>query len=135
MEKYTLQQAIAKMTEIASNPSPLAGSLFTAENVLSILNSIEPPKAKSSLPEGWEVDLKTKMENLIEEDFNDFVDYDDVELDLHGDRIEVTNIGYHRHRICNSVNYFMENTVLDMLGVVEPVEENSYEVKPVDDGN
>ena len=119
MEKYTLQQAIEKMTEIASNPSPLAGSLFTAENVLSILNAIEPPKAKT-LPEGWEGDLKSEMVSFIEDDFNDFVDYDDVEFELDGDRLSVQSVGYMSHRIRNAVDYFINNTVSEML---EPVEE------------
>ncbi len=120
MEKYTLEQAIEKMTEIASNPSPLTGSLFTAENVLSILNSIEPPKAKSSLPENWEIDLKDEMVSFIQDDFNDFVDYDDAEFELNGDRLSLESVGYMSHRIKNAVDYFINNTVSDML---EPVEE------------
>lgn len=115
MEKYTLEQAIEKMTEIASNPSPLTGSLFTAENVLSILKSIEPPVAKASLPDGWDIDLVENISTLIEEDFNDYVDYGDVELELNGDRIDVVNIGYHRHRILNSVKHFVETTATDLL--------------------
>ena len=124
MEKYTLQQAIEKMTEIASNPSPLAGSLFTAENVLSILNSIEPPKAKI-LPENWESDLKDEMVSFIEDDFNDFVDYDDAEFELNGDRLSLESVGYMSHRIKNAVDYFINNTVAEML---EPVEEDALPI-------
>lgn len=121
MEKYTLEQAIEKMTEIASNPSPLTGSLFTAENVLSILKSIEPPVAKGSLPDGWDIDLEEKIVDLIEEDFNDYIDYDDTELELDGDRISVQSVGYKSHRIRNSVKYFVQNEATQLL---QPQDEN-----------
>lgn len=124
MEKYTLEQAIAKMTEIASNPSPLTGSLFTAENVLTILKSIEPLEVKIALPHGWDIELEEKMVQLIEDDFNDYVDYDDTELELDGDRISVYNVGYKSHRIRNSVKYFIQNTATEVI--MPPVTEDEY---------
>ena len=81
MEKYTLNKAIETMTEIASNPSPMAASLFTAQDVLRILNSIEPePTNRAHIPSEWlDQFVDTLLDNL---DDSDIIDYDSAEFSI-----------------------------------------------------
>ena len=126
MEKYTLEQAIEKMTEIATNPSLMVGSLFTAENVLGILNSIELPPAKviREMPNGWQEEVTQLITNFIEEDFNEFVDYDDTEFELDGDRLSVQAVGYSSRTIRSNTRYFVEGNLVELFEpVIDEVEE------------
>ena len=133
MENYTLEQAIAKMTEIASNPSPMAGSLFTAENVLGILKSIQLPPAKviREMPENWVEDVTDAIATFIEEDFNDFVDYDDVNFELNRDTLSLESVGFHSRSIMFNSRCFVEGRLVELF---EPeVEEEVEEVEELVD--
>ena len=81
MQKYTLNKAIETMTEIASNPSPMAASLFTAQDVLRILNSIEQePINRAHIPSEW---LDQFVDNLLDNlDDSDIIDFDSAEFSI-----------------------------------------------------
>jgi len=99
MEKYTLNKAIETMTEIASNPSPMAASLFTAQDVLRILNSIEPePTNRANIPAEWQDHfLDILLDNLDE---SDLIDYDSAEFSIrYSNELQLDNCGLDMHRL------------------------------------
>lgn len=116
MENYTLKQAIATMSEIASNPSPLVASLFTAEDVLNILKSIKP----SGMPENWQEDVKDMISRMIEEDFTQMADYDEFRVEInYGREIEVTEIGCDRRSIRESARHLVDGEMTEYFGCLE----------------
>lgn len=99
MEKYTLNKAIETMTEIASNPSPMAASLFTAQDVLRILNSIEPePTNRANIPAEWQDHfLDILLDNLDE---SDLIDYDSAEFSIrYSNELQLDNCGLDMYRL------------------------------------
>lgn len=134
MENYTLKQAIATMSEIASNPSPLVASLFTAEDVLNILKSIKP----SGMPENWQEDVKDMISRMIEEDFTQMADYDEFRVEInYGREIEVTEIGCDRRSIRESARHLVDGEMTEYFGCLEyeEPEDDKIEIEHITNEN
>ena len=109
MEKYTLNKAIETMTEIASNPSPMAASLFTAQDVLRILNSIEPePTNRANIPSEW---VDHFVDNLIDDlDESDIIDYDSAEFSIrYNNTLELDSCGVDTYNLKREIKQRIAN--------------------------
>lgn len=130
MKNYTLTEAISTMTEIATNPSPLVASLFTAEDVLNILKSIKP----TGIQEDWKEGMKDMISRMIRDDFSQMADYDEFRLEInYGREVEVSDIGCDRRAIAESVSYLVEGEMSEFFGELEHEDNEDNDNKKTED--
>lgn len=125
MNKYTLNQAIEVMTEIASNPSPLTASLFTPQDVIKILQSIEIPESKSKyahIPDEWVEHFVDSLVDCIED--NDLVDYDSAEFAInYGNELRLENINIDTHQLIKGIKRNLDSAIQDVNDEIKYAEE------------
>lgn len=129
MEKYTLTKAIEVMNEIASNPSPLTASLFTPQDVIKILQSIEIPESKSKyahIPHEW---VDTFMDSLVDsiEDY-DLIDYDSAEFSIqYGNELRLENINIDTYQLIKGIRSNLDSAIQDVNNEIKHIEEREAE--------
>lgn len=116
MQKFTLNQAIEVMNEIASNPSPLTASLFTPQDVIKILQSIEIPESKSKLahiPDEWVERFIDSLTDCIEN--YDLIDYDSAEFCIrYGNEVHLENINIDTHNLIKALKGNLDSAIRDV---------------------
>jgi hypothetical protein len=141
MKKLTLNEMITLMSTHIENQKEinLQGALYTEENVLHMLKSIVQPP---SLPAGWQEEVATAIEDMIENEMSsEFVDYDDIDLRLHGNEINVECVGVDTRAVRRACEYLVNERINEILTFVEEVEEveevapASEEIAPASDFN
>jgi hypothetical protein len=129
MEKYTLTKAIEVMTEIASNPSPLTASLFTPQDVIKILKSIEIPEAKSKLahiPDEWVEHFVDSLVDCIED--YDLIDYDSAEFKIqYGNELGLENINIDTYQLIKGIRSNLDSAIQDVNSEIKYKEEREQE--------
>ena len=125
MEKYTLTKAIEVMTEIASNPSPLTASLFTPQDVIKILQSIEMPEPtmnRAHIPDEW---VEHFIDNLVDciEDY-DLVDCDSAEYGIKSNNeVYIENISIDTHNLIRGLKSNIEMAIDSVNSEIKYAEE------------
>ena len=108
---YTLEHAIKQM-ELATQfqPTKLNGPLFTAQDVLTILRSIQ---TTVSIPDEWvETFVDVLTDNL---DDNSIVDYDDVEFEIdYQNRIVVSNVSIDKYHLRRAITENLNEAIADV---------------------
>jgi hypothetical protein len=112
MNKLTLKQAIEQLTSMQNNANVLNASLYSVDDVLNILNSIQEPK---TLSPSWQEDLTQGIRDMIENEFSEMVDYDDIEFDLNQREISASSVGYDSREIRNVVTHWVDINAGDIL--------------------
>jgi hypothetical protein len=125
MEKYTLTKAIEVMTEIASNPSPLTASLFTPQDVIKILQSIEAPEPtmnRAHIPEEWVEHFLDNLVDCIED--NDLIDYDSAEFSIrYNNEIHLENINLDTHNLVRGLRDNIQSAIDEVNNEIKYAEE------------
>lgn len=131
MKNVTLSQAIEQLTSIQQNPSLMSGSLYSVQDVLNILNSIAVP---NSLTKTWKQDLGEAIKETIEENFDQMVDFDDIEFQLDRNEISAQSVGYDSREIRNCINHWIDCYAEDLLMLPMPEEasEEQYQCETCD---
>lgn len=127
MEKYTLNKAIETMTEIASNPSPMAASLFTAEDVLRILNSIEPEQPyRVHIPNGWR---RQFVDTLVDSIYDgDLIDYSSAQFTIrYGNEIELEHCEFDSSELRKQIEYNLDHACDEVNSEIMYQEEREAE--------
>lgn len=113
MEKYTLQTAIETIQQFAStsNEFPLKASIFTAQDVLNILQGIELPEAKPNrahIPSEWATHF---VELLIDDiDERDLIDYDSAEFNIrYNNELELENVNIDTYLLRKRIQEALES--------------------------
>ena len=97
---YTLTEAIETMQKIVSNPSAMAGSLYSATDVLNILQSIKQTK-RVSIPAEWRDNF---IHNLTDDlDEHDIIDHDSAEFELYHNEIRLESISVDTYNLRNQL--------------------------------
>jgi len=129
MEKYTLNKAIETMTEIASNPSPMAASLFTAQDVLRILNSIEPePTNRAHIPDGWK---RQFVDTLIDAIYDgDLIDYSSAQFTIrYGNELELEHCDFDTSELRKQIECNLDHACDEVNSEIMYQEEREAEEK------
>jgi hypothetical protein len=128
MEKYTLKQAIETMNEIASNPSPMAASLFTPADVLRILESITLPEAqpkRAFIPNEW----INNFIHTLTEDLEDYqiIDHDSAEFELYHNEIRLESISVDNYNLRIQLERRLSSALEHVNSEIEYQEERERE--------
>ena len=94
MKNLTLNEMITLMSTHIENQKEinLQGALYTEENILHMLKSIVQPTA-IKLPPNWASECAYRLVDFMENDFTEYVDFDDVEFELYGRELSVQSVG------------------------------------------
>ena len=110
MEKVTLQQAIDQVKSIMNNTNDLHVVSYPAHAVLTLLESIEQPAAK--LSDSQKGAMIESIVCWLEEEFNDFVDYDSAEFRLRHNELLLEGVGMDEHHVRRSVECLVSDTIV-----------------------
>lgn len=130
MKNLTLNEMITLVSENIENKKQinLTGAMYSEENILIMLKSIKQPP---SLPAGWQEEVATAIEDMIENEMSsEFVDYDDIDLTLHGNEISVECVGVNTRSVRRACEHLVSDRINDILTFVEEVEEEVEEEAP-----
>jgi hypothetical protein len=129
MEKYTLNKAIEVMNEIASNPSPLTASLFTPQDVIKILQSIEIPEPttnRAHIPDEW---VEQFVDNLVDciEDY-DLIEYDSAEFSINdGKELKLENVSIDTYQLVKGIKSNLNSAIQDINNEIKYEEDRESE--------
>ena len=135
MKKYTLNQAIETMNEIASNPSPLKASLFTAQDVLNILQSIELPEVKTErahIPDAWVDNFIDHITSNLDE--SEIVDRDSIQFSIrYNNEIYIDDAGIDSYHLRNQLTQNLHSAIKGVNDEIDYEYERKEEVKTWDE--
>jgi hypothetical protein len=107
---YTLEHAIKQM-ELATTlqPTKLNGPLFTAQDVLAILRSIQ---TTVSIPDEW---VDTFVDALTDINDESIIDYDNVQFDIdYSNRIVVSNVEIDKYQLRRAITENLNEAIADV---------------------
>jgi len=100
---------------------------YSVEQVISLIESIEEPKAAPSISAETVVELVAKLERKVSQTINnmsneDAVDYDSAEFDIHhGNELCLLEVNFNGDHIADEVNTTIQDVIHDFFS---PEEEN-----------
>lgn len=112
MKNLTLNEMITLMSTHIENQKEinLQGALYTEENVLHMLKSIvQPPAIK--LPPNWASECAYRLVDFMENDFTEYVDFDDVEFELYGRELSVQSVGMDSRSARRNLESFFDTEI------------------------
>ena len=112
MKNLTLNEMITLMSTHIENQKEinLQGALYTEENVLHMLKSIvQPPAIK--LPPNWASECAYRLVDFMENDFTEYVDFDDVEFELYGRELSVSSVGMDSRSARRNLESFFDTEI------------------------
>ena len=122
MEKISLNEAIEKVNDNFS-------SVFTKEDVISLLNGIKPESKSTIAPELID-ELLNRIESCLDHNNDNFLNLDDISFDIGYDhRIEVSDISLNVYDIMSHIR----DIVTEYEEVEEEEEVSSTEFTPSND--
>ena len=122
MEKISLHEAIEKVNDNFS-------SVFTKEDVISLLNGIKPESKSTIAPELID-ELLNRIESCLDHNNDNFLNLDDISFDIgHDHRIEVSDIAINVYGIMSHIR----DIVTEYEEVEEEEEVSSTEFTPSND--
>jgi hypothetical protein len=107
---YTLEHAIKQM-ELATTlqPTKLNGPLYTAQDVLTILRSIQ---TTVSIPDEW---VDTFVDALTDINDESIIDYDNVQFDIdYSNRIVVSNVEIDKYQLRRAITENLNEAIADV---------------------
>jgi len=107
---YTLEHAIKQM-ELATTlqPTKLNGPLYTAQDVLTILRSIQ---TTVSIPDEW---VDTFVDALTDINDESIIDYDNVQFDIeYSNRIVVSNVEIDKYQLRRAITDNLQEAIADV---------------------
>jgi ACT domain-containing protein len=122
MKKISLNETIEKVNGNFS-------SVFTKEDVISLLNGIKP-ESKSTLTSELSDEIQTRIERCLDHNSENFLNLDDISFDIGYDhRIEVSDIAINVYDIMSHIR----DIITEYEEVEEEEEVSSTEFTPVED--
>ena len=108
--------------ELLKNQLP---GFYSVEQVISLIEGIEEPKATPSISAETVVELFTKLESKVSQTINDMdtkdaVDYDSAEFDVcHGNQLYLSEIYFNGDNIADEVNTAIHDVIHDFFSPEE----------------
>jgi hypothetical protein len=119
MEKLTIEQAIATISASMEQSTSLTGSLYTAQDVLNILQRLEAPTFnRAYIPEEWHEHFIDLLMDGIDE--SDIIEYDSAEFSLrYGNTLELDSVDLDKHRLARELKASIEDACQDINREIE----------------
>jgi hypothetical protein len=118
MKKISLEETIVKVNDNFS-------SVFTKEDVISLLSSIKP---ESKLTPELSEQIQNRIEQCVDRNIDDLVDYDNVSFEInYQNQIEATDVSINIYTLMDHIGAIMSDFVEE-----EEVEDDIVELERVE---